>query len=423
MKGNGKIMAPKYEMRDEEDSDGGLFASVKNLILQPFRIALSKEAFRAYLTTFLVIATGITLLGFAITAYTLFYWSYIPRIGFERPVHLQFDDVFKPSDSRYSAARGATPYPHGTVSLSPEIVSVQRYDVAIELTLPRTPENMDAGNFMLEVNMYAPEEKGTSLMDTVQAGLASGSAAAKVLATSRRPAMLPYRSQIVETAYKISELHWYLLDWRSEEDKLYIEMFESVEFPKGWRNVPSTLKLEIQSSHRMQIRSAKAIFRARFRGLRWLMYNHRVISALLFIGGFWMTEMMFAGLAWAALTLFVVPPTQDVKAEEVHEVAKRIKEEPEDEDVRLSDTERTFPTLSGQQPLRYSNPKTIKQEDEEAAVLVPGDGTGQAAEADDEDEDADFFLDSGLGTSMESSANRRESARRRRGRTSMKDES
>ncbi|KAK5125663.1 hypothetical protein LTR85_011937 [Meristemomyces frigidus] len=411
-------MVSKYEKSDRK---GGLIAFVKNLVLKPFRIALSKEALRAYLTTFLVIATGLILLGFAITAYTLFYWSYIPRIGFERTIHLQFDNVFKPSDSRYTVARGAGPYPYGTANLAPEIVSVQRYDVAIELTLPRTPENTDAGNFMLEVNMYAPEEKGAGIMDTVQAGIAPGTAAAKVLATSRRPAMLPYRSQIVELAYKVSELHWYLLNWRSEEDKLYVEMFESVEFPKGWRNVPSSLKLEIQSSHRMQIYSAKAVFRARFRGLRWLMYNHRVISAVVFIGGFWTTEMIFAGLAWAALTLFVVPPSQEVKAEEVHEVAERIKEEPEDEKARLSDTERTFPTLSGQQALRYSSPK-IKHEDDETGVLVPGVGTPQAAEADDEDEDADFFLDSGLGTSMESSANRRESMRRRRGRTSLKDE-
>lgn len=298
---------------------------------------------------------------------------------------------------------------------------MQRYDVAIELTLPRTPENTEAGNFMLEVNMYAPEEKGTTILDTVQAGFAPGTAASKVLATSRRPAMLPYRSLVVELVYKLSELHWYLLNWRSEEDKLYVEMFESVEFPKGWRNVPSTLKLEIQSSGRMQIYTAKAIFRARFRGLRWLMYNHRVISAVLFVGGFWTTEMIFAGLAWAALTLFMVPPTKDVKAEEVHEVAQRIKEEPDDGTYRLSDTERAFPTTSGQQPLRYSSPK-IKQEDGETGMFVPGDGAVQAAEADDEDEDADFFLDSGLGTSLESSANRRESLRRRRGRTSSKDE-
>ena len=361
------------------------------------------------------------LLGFAITAYTLFYWSYIPRIGFERTIHLQFDNVYNPSDNRYGFAKGASPYPYGTVSLAPELVSIQGYDVAVELSLPRTPENTDAGNFMLEVNMYAPHEKGTSIMETVQAGIAPTSEA-KVLATSRRPAILPYRSPMIELAYKLSEVHWYLLGWRQETDNLNTAMFEGVEFSKGWRNVPATLKLEIQSTHRMQVYAAKAIFRARFRGLRWLMYNHRIISAVVFIGGFWMTEMIFAGLAWAALAMFVTPPPQEVKAEEVHEVAERIKPEPEDDmKPQLSDTERTFPTLSGQQPLRYSGPK-IKQKDDEAAVMLPANVTTPAAEADDEDEDADYFLDSGLGTSMESSAGRRDSMRKRRGRPSLRDD-
>lgn len=298
---------------------------------------------------------------------------------------------------------------------------MQRYDVAIELMLPRTPENTDAGNFMLEVSMHAPEEKGSSIMETVQAGIAPGSADAKVLARSRRPAILPYRSPMIELAYKVSELHWYLLGWRREDEMLHLSVFEGVEFPKGWRNVPATLKVEIQSTHRMQIYTARAIFRARFRGLRWVMYNHRILSALVFVGCFWCTEMVFAGLAWAALTMFVVPPTQEAKAEEMHEVAQRIKDEPDDEKPMLSETERTFPTLRGQQLLRYSDPE-IKQEDEDTTVFVPGDATVQAAEADDEDEDADFFEDSGLGTSMDSSANRRDSMRRRRGRQGWKDE-
>jgi len=106
----------------------------------------------------------------------------------------------------------------------------------------------------------------------------------------------------------------------------------------------------------------------------------------------------------------------------VHEIAERIKQEPDAEDPKpvLSDTERTFPTLSGQQPLRYASPR-IKQEDEGSAVVVP-DTAVRAVEADDEDEDADFFLDSGLGTSMESSASRRDSVRRR-GRARLKEES
>ncbi|KAK4902772.1 hypothetical protein LTR27_000711 [Elasticomyces elasticus] len=415
----------KASQADEQPQ--GLFDLIKSLALKPFHIVLSKTALRAYLTTFLAVATGIALLGFAITAYTLFYWSYIPRIGFERTIHLQFDNVYGPSYSRSGSSAGAeSRYPHGTVSLWPEIVGVQRYDVVVELDFPRTPDNVEAGNFMLEVNMYAPEEKGRSTMQTIQAGIVPGTQDTTVLATSRRPAILQYRSPLIELAYKFTELHWYLLNFRQESESLRISMFEGVEFPKGWRNVPATLKLEVQSTRQMQIYSAKAVFRARFRGLRWLMYNHRILSAIVFISGFWMTEMVFAGLAWAALTVFFAPGGQAAKAEEVHEVAQRIKADPEDDDEKqphLSDTERTFPTLSGQQPLRYESETKIKQEFEDMAVVTP-EHVVKASEADveDEDEDADFFLDSGMGTSMESSnTSRRDSMRRRRGRAGLRE--
>ena len=133
--------------------------------------------------------------------------------------------------------------------------------------------------------------------------------------------------------------------------------------------------------------------------------------------------MLFAGLAWAALSSYGASPSQNMKSEGSKEDDQRIKREPESEGkANLSDTERTFPTSSKQQLLRYESPR-IKQEDDEDAVVLP-EASSKATEADDEDEDenADVFLDSGLGTSMESSANRRDSVRRRRGRTREEDD-
>lgn len=264
--------------------------------------------------------------------------------------------------------------------------------------------------------MYAA---GT-IVDPVKDSLVPGTAEAdNRLALSRRPAILTYRSPIVESLYRLTELHWYILGWRREADSLKLSMFEGVEFARGWRNVPSTMRLEIQSSHRMQIYSAKAIFRARFRGLRWLMYNHRIISAFVFINSFWITELIFAGLAWTAISLYLQPT--EAKAEQVHEVAEGVKKEDAGESkAMLSDTERTFPSSSRQQPLRYESP-TIKQEEDDDAVVLREAGS-KGTEADDEDEDADVVLDSGLGTSLESGPTRSDSVRRRRGRTSPEDE-
>lgn len=381
-------------------------------LLKPIDILFSKSARRAYLTTFLVIVGGLLLLGLAIVAYTLFYWTYIPRIGFERTIHLQFDNVLRKDDSRFDSAGN----PYGIVNLSPDIVSTQRYDVSVELTLPRTPDNRDAGNFMLEAAMFAPGAAIDPLKNAIVRGAADVD---NRLAFSRRPAILSYRSMLVEYICKFVELPMYLTGWRSEAEKLTVRLWESVEFPRGWRNVPSTMRLDIQSTHRMQIYAAKATFRARFRGLRWIMYNHRIISAIVFITGFWVTELLFAGLAWAGLTFYMEPQQEKAQSDWAREYNERIKQENEDEgDTKLSDTERTFPSSSKQPPLKYESPH-IKQEEDDETVILP-EASSRAIEADDEDEndeDADMLRDSGLGTSLESSAGRRDSIRRRRGRT------
>ena len=131
-----------------------------------------------------------------------------------------------------------------------------------------------------------------------------------------------------------------------------------------------------------------------------------------------MVEMTFAGIVWLVLSIFVFPDKSSlttVRKEE--EESTPIKKEQRDEHSDMSDTPHTFPTLSGQPPLRYSSPH-VKEEETPA----PPDNEVAVGEADDEEDD--FILDetgaigravsdSGIGTSMESSSGRPESIRRR----------
>lgn len=277
--------------------------------------------------------------------------------------------------------------------------------------MPRTPDNRHAGNFMLDATMYAAGTIIDPLKESVAPGMTEED---NRLSRSRRPAIVQYRSLPVEYILRLLELPWYVLGLRSESETLTVSMWENLEFARGWRNVPSTMRLDIQSTRDMQIYSAKALFKARFTGLRWLMYNHRLTSAAIFITSFWVTELLFTGLAWAAFSFYMQAPTEEIKAERQTSEPPRIKREYEEPE--LSDTERQFPTVSKQTPLRYESPR-IKQEGDDDAVVVPEPpNKGLEADDEDEDEDADVFLDSGLGTSMESSVARRESLRRRRGR-------
>jgi len=391
----------------------------QSLIHKPVEILSSPTARKAYLTTLLFTTSALILLAFATIAYALFYWTYIPRIGFERTIHLQFDDVYRNSNINHDAQFVSSAGPYGTVILTPDLASLQGYDVLVELSLPRTTENENAGNFMVEAVMYAA---GT-VIDPLKDRLVPGAVEADSrLAVARRPAILAYRSRVVEYLWTLTQLHWYLLGWRREAEVMRVPLFESVEFSRGWRNLPSTMRVQVQSSSRMQIYSAKAVFRARFRGLRWIMYNHRIISAVVAVSTFWATEMVFAGLAWLVISSYMDSsadmPGKPVRSK-VMDGEDHIKSE-SDPDIKaeLSSTERTFPTTSSQQPLHYSTPR-IKQEEgvdgEEEAVLFPLQA-GRATEADDEDEDedADVFIDSGIGTSMESNVEQRNRIRKRR---------
>lgn len=338
----------------------------------------------------------------SITAYLAFYWTYIPRIGFTRPIHLQFDSLESP--------------PWGVANLAPELVSLQPYDVKIQLRMPRTKTNTQVGNFMLETALFAPGDKG-SIVDDTRIPVAKNADTAKILASSRRSAILTYYSPVVDLARKATELHWLILGWRLEAETLEIPVFDGVSFAKGWRNIPDTMQIQVQSPARMQVYEATVIFKARFRGLRWIMYNHRLTSAVLFVGAFWGTEVIFTAICWAILSVWIFS-SDDITVKPEDQDTKRIRtEDSDDTQTKLSDTERTYPSYAKGPAMRFNSP-AIKQEEQEPEPFPP---LFAAAEADDEDEDNDYFLDSGLGTSLESSSGRaglKDSVRKRKSRPS-----
>lgn len=201
-------------------------------------------------------------------------------------------------------------------------------------------------------------------------------------------------------------------------------MAESTAFPRGRKNIPAFAMLEIQAGQEVQVYDVKIAFKARFGGLRWVMYNHRIISFVVFTSAFWISEVLFAAIGWLAVrTIFGT--TTEVKGEETDaSFTAGIKNEGEESDEPdLSDTPRTFPTYGRQAPLRFV-PKVkdeagVKEEDSEEYAALEGGGL---AEADDEDEDGEEIgefrrgmTDSGIGTSF-SEGGERGGVKRRRSR-------
>ncbi|KAK2786872.1 hypothetical protein FQN52_007616 [Onygenales sp. PD_12] len=322
----------------------------------------SKQAQRAYVNAILFALSSLLVLCVSVLAYILFYYNYVPQIGLERQVHLQFGDG----------------HPYGTASLGSSLVSAQQYDVSVSLHLPRTPSNLAAGNFMLDLSLYS-QQSNSPQPATTDPILSSKD----LIVRSRRPAILPYASSLVDTGRRISRMPFYVFGWKREAERLKVVMMERVEFAKGrgkGGSIPAQLRLEIQSPERMQVYSAVVRFDARFSGLRWIMYNWRTLSFVIFTSTFWFVSMICTSSVWIALanqeepiipTIARKPKLEEEEEGDGSDIS--IKEESEDEVHESS-------RLSLRRERRASSEadRIKKEEDiEESTMIQPLVGEGE----------------------------------------------
>jgi len=197
-------------------------------------------------------------------------------------------------------------------------------------------------------------------------------------------------------------------------------MAESTKFKKGYKNIPSYVFIEIQSGikQEVQVYDVRVHLTARFGGLRWLMYNYRFTSFVVFVGAFWFAEILWSALGWIVFHSYFSSSESPATKEVINNETKSwsLKTENETDDPDLSDTPRTFPTYGRQAPLRYE-PK-VKEEDLDDYIIDETTIQPLAAEADDESEDfagKDGRTDSGIGTSFSEGGERGISRRRSKG--------
>lgn len=362
-------------------------ANVTHLLLRPLNVAASKSAWRAYLSAVLFVLTSVVLLAVAFLSYGVFYTSYVPQVNVQRVVHLQFGQG----------------HPHGVASLDERLVSKQAYDVIVHLDLPRSPPNIAAGNFMIDFKLLGrlPPAANGPLDDS------------DVLMRSRRPTMLTYSSPFVNWVLVTASVPWILLGWRREDEQLHVPVLEDLTLSRGSRTMPKALRLELEASQRLMVYKAHVEFVARFSGLRGMMYNHRIVSLVVFSAMFYLTSLVSAVGAW---TLFwnYFPSRQtggDVRApsaetdNEIVSADSPWRRESDPESPAFSDTPRVFPTLSGARRLQYL-PTPRATPDLEEGEVIRSTESQAPVEADDEGETTGDIhggrrLDSGIGTSME----------------------
>lgn len=308
------------------------------------------------------------------------------------------------------------PLTHGTIK------TLQPYDVDITLTLPRSPGNLDRGNFMVGLLLLGDPDP-IPLTDTTTPRFPQTPSALispidpiayrtsrPTLHASLRPTGLPYRSPLTTLAAALLRLPYYALYPDAELATLTVVMAERLTFPRG-APVPRVALVEIQAAGRpyLEVYSAEVTLRSKLGGLRWLMYHYRVTSFVVF-------TIMFTVIAvWCFLVTFTVGGLVVKALMPAAEAGrKRGEGDWEDEDEEdMSDTERTFPSRRGGAVVKFEGKGVeVKTEDEEEQD--PG------MEAGDEEEEEEGVVvggimgerDSGIGTSYDDDTGR-EGARRR----------
>ncbi|KAB8229973.1 seipin [Aspergillus alliaceus] len=355
-------MESEYSSDDDAGNGSTIVTRTMNTLVEYCQPFVSKQAQKAYLGTLLFVVTGLCMLFGSALAYGIFYHKFVPQVGVGRVVHLEFGDG----------------YPWGTASLGSELVSLQPYDINVKLELPRTPSNFAAGNFMLDLTLLS--HPSTSVLTGMNGSTYP-------ISRSRRPAILTYSSPLVDTASKLWLMPFYVIGWQREAEKLEVPMMERVEFSRGWRNLPESLRLEIHSHEQMQFYKAKVEFRARFTGLRWMMYNWKITSFIIFSSLFWGVCMTSASISWAILASLSSTGRNGSESEVKEEAGDEIpiKQEPSEETPSLMEATSSSsnnPAEKGKVKKEYEYEADDDESDGSRPFEEVGSGTGvESAEA------------------------------------------
>ena len=287
---------------------------------------------------------------------------------------------------------------------------------------------------MLDVSLHGPPQDAPSNAFTgLLASSQDLSNKGTLVAHSRRPAILTYASPVVDTVSTLTWLTFYLFGWASESERLQIPMFEAVEFNKGTANLPQSITIALEAfpnespRHVLQVYDCHVKIVAKLRGLKWIMYHHRILSYVAFTACFWGASVMSFAVTYLTATL-VLESSEGKEAEQKRRVMANEQDfyagtqPPIKAEEGMSDTPRTFPSLGrvggGAVPLRYPDSRVKQEVEEEEEEEILQATTLQPLEADDEDEGfeegTESFRDSGIGTGRDEARERANVVQRRR---------
>ncbi|EMP38497.1 Seipin [Chelonia mydas] len=232
---------------------------------------------RTVLQTAILLCVLLLLLWVAVFLYGSFYYSYMPTVSYVSPVHYSFrTDCGSPGPDLCS-------FPVANISLVKNsrdrvLMYGQPYRISLELELPESPVNQELGMFMVVMSCYT---KG-----------------GRIISSTARSTMLHYRSGLLQTLDTLIFAGLFFVGFAEQKQMVEVELFSDYREDSYVPTVGAVIEIQTK---RIQIYGAQLRIHAHFTGLRYLLYNFPVTSAILGVASnftFLSIIFLFSYLQW-----------------------------------------------------------------------------------------------------------------------------
>lgn len=199
----------------------------------------------------------VLLLWVSIFLYGSFYYSYMPTVSFSTPVHFYYTADCDSSEATLCS------FPTANISFmknerSQVMAHSQPYRISLELEMPESVVNEQLGMFMVKMSAYS---KGGETVSSVS-----------------RSTMLHYRSDLLQTISTLVFSPLLLAGMAEQKQLIEVELFSDYRTNAYKPTIGAVIQVQ---SKRVQIYSAQLRIHAYFTGIRYILYNFPLTSAVI----------------------------------------------------------------------------------------------------------------------------------------------
>ncbi|XP_062341126.1 seipin isoform X1 [Osmerus eperlanus] len=226
------------------------------LWLQDVAAVTLLRARRTLLRAAILFCVLVLILWVAIFLYGSFYYSYMPTVSFSTPVHYYYRTDCESSDAICS-------FPIGNISLLKNgrdqvMIHGQPYRISLELEMPESPVNEQLGMFMIKMSCYTKN--------------------GQIVSSVARSAMLHYRSSLLQTLSTLLFSPLLVTGMVEQKQLVDVELYSDYKTNSYQPTIGAVIEFQ---SRRVQIYSAQLRIHAYFTGIRYILYNFPLTSAVI----------------------------------------------------------------------------------------------------------------------------------------------